>query len=265
MTLDVLFNTSETASDNFKLLVLYIVDTYFSSALEQAYDNYKSSGTVSNAATLIQCYRAYIEYQVYGLDYTKTFINNIVDGGTIHHIIEQIFFQESIESAAELTQHCDNQIRNRKNLLESLDKSADIYYSSTGLDELVDALESTDDNVNVPVTGISFKQSEITLNSTEDICLIYADVYPENASNKKVTYTSSDPSILSVPSDGGFATQNGEGTVTITATTEDGGFTATQKVNVNYKPVLATTDNGKCGDNVYWRLYSDGIGYRKNV
>lgn len=34
MTLDVLFNTSETASDNFKLLVLYIVDTYFSSALE---------------------------------------------------------------------------------------------------------------------------------------------------------------------------------------------------------------------------------------
>ena len=260
MTLDVLFNTSETASDNFKLLVLYIVDTYFSSALEQAYDNYKSSGTVSNAATLIQCYRAYIEYQVYGLDYTKTFVNNIVDSGTIHHIIEQIFFQESIESAAELTKHCDNQIINREKLLELLDKSADIYYSSTGLDELVDAIESTEE-VNVPVTGISFKQSEITLNSTEDICLIYADVYPENASNKKVTYTSSDPSILSVPSDGGFATQNGEGTVTITATTEDGGFTATQKVNVNYKPVLATTDNGKCGDSVYWRLYSDGTLY----
>ena len=261
MTLDVLFNTSENASDNFKLLVLYIVDTYFSSALEQAYDNYTSSGTVSNAATLIQCYRAYIEYQVYGLDYTKTFMNNIVDGGTIHHIIEQIFFQESIESAAELTQHCDNQISNREKLLELLDKSADIYYSSTGLDELVDAIESIDEDVNVPVTGISFKQSEITLNSTEDICLIYADVYPSNATNKKVTYTSSDPSILSIPSDGGFATQKGKGTVTITATTEDGGFTATQKVNVNYKPVLTTTNNGKCGDNVYWRLYSDGTLY----
>ena len=262
MTLDVLFNTSETASDNFKLLVLYIVDTYFSSALEQAYDNYKSSGTVSNAATLIQCYRAYIEYQVYGLDYTKTFINNIVDGGTIHHIIEQIFFQESIESAAELTQHCDNQIRNRKNLLESLDKSADIYYSSTGLDELVDVLGSTDeDDVNIPVTGISFKQSEITLNSTEDICVISADVYPSNATNKKVNYTSSDPSILSVPSDGGFATQNGEGTVTITATTEDGGFTATQKVIVNYTHPLTVRSQGKCGSNVYWTIYSDGTLY----
>lgn len=47
-------------------------------------------------------------------------------------------------------------------------------------------------------------------------------------------YTSSDPSILSVPSDGGFASQKGKGTVIVTATTEDGGFTATQTVNVGY-------------------------------
>lgn len=259
MTLDVLFNTSETASDNFKLLVLYIVDTYFSSALDQSYNNYKSSATVGNAATLVQCYTAYIEYQEYGLDYTKTFISNIVDGGSIHHIIEQIFFQENIKNAAELIQHCNNQINNREKMLELLDKSADVYYSSTGLDDLVDAIESTDEDVNIPVTGISFKQSEITLNSTEDICLIYADVYPENASNKKVTYTSSDPSILSVPSDGGFATQNGKGTVTITATTEDGGFTATQKINVNYTPALIADAHGKCGDSAYWTLYSNGV------
>ena len=258
MTLDVLFNSSETASNNFKLLVLYIVDTYFRSALDKSYNDYKSNGTVENAEILIQCYKAYIEYQVYGLDYTKTFIDGIVDGGPIHSIVEQIFFKENIENAAELNNFCDTQINNRKRLLELLEKSADNYYRSTGLDELVDAIQSGDSEVNIPVTGISFKNSEITLNSTEDICLINADVYPQNATNKKVVYTSSDPSILSVPSDGGFASQKGKGTVIVTATTEDGGFTATQTVNVGYNLPSTVIDKGKCGDKVYWTLYSYG-------
>ena len=258
MTLDVLFNSSETASNNFKLLVLYIVDTYFRSALDKSYNDYKSNGTVENAEILIQCYKAYIEYQVYGLDYTKTFIDGIVDGGPIHSIVEQIFFKENIENAAELNNFCDTQINNRKRLLELLEKSADNYYKSTGLDELVDAIQSGDSEVNIPVTGISFKNAEITLNSTEDICLINADVYPQNATNKKVVYTSSDPSILSVPSDGGFASQKGKGTVIVTATTEDGGFTATQKVNVGYNLPSTVINKGECGDKVYWTLYSDG-------
>ncbi|WP_440453031.1 leucine-rich repeat protein [Ruminococcus intestinalis] len=258
MTLDVLFNSSETASNNFKLLVLYTVDTYFRSALDKSYNDYKSNGTVENAEILIQCYKAYIEYQVYGLDYTKTFIDGIVDGGPIHSIVEQIFFKENIENAAELNNFCDTQINNRKRLLELLEKSADNYYKSTGLDELVDAIQSGDSEVNIPVTGISFKNSEITLNSTEDICLINADVYPQNATNKKVVYTSSDPSILSVPSDGGFASQKGKGTVIVTATTEDGGFTATQTVNVGYNLPSTVIDKGECGDKVYWTLYSDG-------
>ena len=258
MTLDVLFNSSETASNNFKLLVLYIVDTYFRSALDKSYNDYKSNGTVENAEILIQCYKAYIEYQVYGLDYTKTFIDGIVDGGPIHSIVEQIFFKENIENAAELNNFCDTQINNRKKLLELLEKSADNYYKSTGLDELVDAIQSGDSEVNIPVTGISFKNAEITLNSTEDICLINADVYPQNATNKKVVYTSSDPSILSVPSDGGFASQKGKGTVIVTATTEDGGFTATQTVNVGYNLPSTVIDKGECGDKVYWTLYSDG-------
>ena len=258
MTLDVLFNSSETASNNFKLLVLYIVDTYFRSALDKSYNDYKSNGTVENAEILIQCYKAYIEYQEYGLDYTKTFIDGIVDGGPIHSIVEQIFFKENIENAAELNNFCDTQINNRKKLLELLEKSADNYYKSTGLDELVDAIQSGDSEVNIPVTGISFKNAEITLNSTEDICLINADVYPQNATNKKVVYTSSDPSILSVPSDGGFASQKGKGTVIVTATTEDGGFTATQTVNVGYNLPSTVINKGECGDKVYWTLYSDG-------
>lgn len=260
MTLDVLFNSSDTASNNFKLLVLYIVDTYFDSALEQSLKNYNGMNSVSNGVTLIQCYKGYIEYQMYGLDYTKTFINDIVDEGSIHHIIEQIFFKESIQSAEELTRLCDSQIKSRQRILELLENSADIYYRKTGLDELVNELNKTEEK-NVPVTSVSFSQSEITLKSMSDICFIYANVYPSNATNKKVTYTCSDPSILSVPAEGGFATQKGEGTVTVTATTEDGGLTDTQTVTVKYVPELTRDYHGKCGTNVYWTLYSDGTMY----
>lgn len=260
MTLDVLFNSSDTASNNFKLLVLYIVDTYFDSALEQSLQNYNSVSSVSNGTTLIQCYKGYIEYQLYGLDYTKTFINDIVDSGPIHHIVEQIFFQESIKSAEELTQLCDSQISIRQKLLELLEKSVDIYYKETGLNELVHALNETEVQ-NIPVTSVSFKQSEIILESTKDICLISADVFPENATNQKVTYTCSDSSILSVPENGGFATQKSEGTVTVTATTEDGGFTATQTITVKYVPELKREYHGKCGNNLYWTLYSNGTIY----
>ena len=57
IALDVLFNSSDTASNNFKLLVLYIVDTYFSSSLKSSYENYKKTGSFGDSCTLVQCYR----------------------------------------------------------------------------------------------------------------------------------------------------------------------------------------------------------------
>lgn len=58
-----------------------------------------------------------------------------------------------------------------------------------------------------------------------------AVVYPTNAANKNVTWTSSNNDIATV--DGtGFVTANAVGTATITATTEDGGHTDTCVVTV---------------------------------
>lgn len=266
IALDVLFNSSDTASNNFKLLVLYIVDTYFSSSLKSSYENYKKTGSFGDSCTLVQCYRSYIEYQIYGLDYTKTFIDDIVDNGGIHSIVEQIFFKDNVKNASELKEFCNNQANNRKRLLELLDKAVNSYYHTNGFDELVEVISSSDKLENVSVTGISFSENESTINGTEDICLVYANVYPENATNKKVTYTSSDPSILSVPTSGGFATPNRKGSVIVTATTEDGNFVATKKINVNFDPnnqnkKLSVINKGKCGEHAYWKLYSNGTLY----
>ncbi len=83
-------------------------------------------------------------------------------------------------------------------------------------------------SITQPVTGIVFEQPIIQM-QIGTMKQLQPKVLPENASNKKVIYTSSNPSILNV--------DNGEltsgclialqlGSSTITATTEDGGFTA---------------------------------------
>lgn len=86
------------------------------------------------------------------------------------------------------------------------------------------------------VEGISLPESEISLahNATYQL---KAKVLPYNAGNKKVTWTSSNPDAATI-NDKGLVSGVAEGTTTITATTEEGNFTASCTINVfNYVPV----------------------------
>ena len=69
-----------------------------------------------------------------------------------------------------------------------------------------------------------------------------ATVLPENADDKTVVWSSSDLAVATV-SDDGTVTAVKVGTATITATTRDGGKTATCKVTVNPMPVDSITLN----------------------
>ena len=75
----------------------------------------------------------------------------------------------------------------------------------------------------IAVTGVSLNNSTTSLKVGETLTLV-ATVSPENATNKKVTYTSSDATIASV-TDTGLVTALKAGSVTITVTTEDGNHT----------------------------------------
>ena len=65
---------------------------------------------------------------------------------------------------------------------------------------------------------------------------------PANATNKKVTWTSSKPEVATIAADG-KVTGVAEGETTITVTTEDGSKTATCKVTVTAAPTLKVTLN----------------------
>jgi hypothetical protein len=75
----------------------------------------------------------------------------------------------------------------------------------------------------VPVTGVSLNTNSLPLNFGAAQSLT-ATVSPGNATNKAVTWSSSDTGIATV--DKGAVTAIGQGIATITVTTEDGGKTA---------------------------------------
>ena len=79
------------------------------------------------------------------------------------------------------------------------------------------------------VTGVTLDQTNVTLEMGKTIQLI-ATIAPEDATNKKVTWTS-DSKAASVD-ENGLVKADTVGTATITVTTEDGGYTATCVVTV---------------------------------
>ena len=85
-------------------------------------------------------------------------------------------------------------------------------------------------SVDVPVTGIRFVTTEYTVSPGSSKTL-KCTFYPSNASDKTLVWTSSDPKIAKVNSNG-KVTGVKKGTVTITAKTPDGKFTAKTTVKV---------------------------------
>ena len=103
----------------------------------------------------------------------------------------------------------------------------------------------------VPVTGVSLDESSITLDVGGNQTLT-ATVTPEDATNKKVRWSSDNEAVATVSEDG-VVTAVAGGTAVITATTHDGLFTATCTVTVNAPdaPPSITTDtlpDGKVGE-----------------
>ncbi|NLM28067.1 MAG: hypothetical protein GX211_07815 [Clostridiaceae bacterium] len=82
----------------------------------------------------------------------------------------------------------------------------------------------------IPVTGVSLDKTTLTLSEIGQSKTLTATVEPADATNKNVTWSTSNPSVAVV--DNGVVTAVGEGTAVITVTTEDGGFTADCTVTV---------------------------------
>ena len=87
--------------------------------------------------------------------------------------------------------------------------------------------------VGISVTGITLNYETLTLVPEDTITLI-ATVLPDDATNKTVTWESSNPDVVTVNQEG-MLTAVANGNTIITATIQDGGKTATCSVSVDYR------------------------------
>ena len=111
----------------------------------------------------------------------------------------------------------------------------------------------------IPATGITLNKEKVTL-TVGDSEMVQAIIAPANATNKKITWKSSNDKVISfrTTADGVYAdiTALAAGTATITATTEDGKYSASCVVTVtkdySYGLAYVSNGNGTC--------YVSGIG-----
>jgi len=114
----------------------------------------------------------------------------------------------------------------------------------------------------VAVTGVTLSQTTMAMEIGEEKQLT-ASVLPENASNKNVTWSSSNPSVATVSA--GKVKAVSEGTATITATTESGGKKASCVVTVSKKevgPVELTLSDTTSGISLTWVAEEEASKYR---
>jgi len=98
----------------------------------------------------------------------------------------------------------------------SVSFSGEIMDMSTGSTKFVFTIEPT----TADVTGVTLSQSEAAMTVGGETLTLTATVAPDNATDKTVTWTSSDPTVATVAN--GVVTAVAAGTATITATATNG-------------------------------------------
>ena len=126
--------------------------------------------------------------------------------------------------------------------------------------------EFEDPTEKIAVTGVELDQTEVEIKWGETVKL-NATVTPEDATNKRVRWTSSDETVATVMN--GVVKAVGDGEAVITATTVDGGFTAECKVTVTGAPTYLLNESFEpAKDETYqvegWKVIdadNDGYGW----
>lgn len=99
-------------------------------------------------------------------------------------------------------------------------------------------------NINYPVQSISLNHDAKTFTKAGETLQLTATIYPDSATNKTVTWKSSDKTVATVD-ESGLVTAVGNGTANITATTEDGNFKATCQVTVEIPELTLFLDKSE--------------------
>lgn len=119
-------------------------------------------------------------------------------------------------------------------------------YGETGY-FAADYVEPPEEPEVIPVTGVTITQGSeatLTISNTVETLQLEAVVTPENATNKSVSFNSSNPRVA-VVDEKGLVTPVSDGDAVIKVVTEDGGFSAAITIHVQIKFPVTLKKNKK--------------------
>ena len=264
---NILFSADAICENYYKMCCYDEFEKLVRSVTRYEMNTYTENKTNDNANNMFWAIRLMFNINEVGcdlsIDYAKTIYEKSVAGIFLDKT-EYENYKKTIEIIREGKQ------REYGSLMTSY-----IFYLEEDYPEIYAAYMKLTGGIENPVvhtTGISFTKKHMTLGLADDMFYFWnnAEVSPANASNRAVNYTSSDESVVSIkPGNALMIVLHQTGTVTITATSEDGGFTDILTIDVVEghgtdgihleDPVTNITESGKCGNNAYYNLYKDGM------
>ena len=206
------------------------------------------------------------------IDTTPPQINGIEDGKTYYRDDGETITAYPISDVIAIDTNLDSFSVNGKPIsISDADKTKSVSFSAPYEESCTYKFIATDKAGNVTektvnlyyndkvvsVTGVSLNESSITLDVGGSKTLT-ATVTPDNATNKKVRWTSDNETVATVSEDG-VVTAVAGGTAVITATTHDGLFTATCTVTVNAPDAAPTITTDTLPDGKVGEAYSQTL------
>ena len=206
------------------------------------------------------------------IDTTAPQINGIEDGKTYYVIDGETVTAYPISDVTAIDMNLDSfSVNGNPISISDADKTKSVSFSAPYEESCTYKFIATDKAGNVTektvnlyyndkvvsVTGVSLNESSITLDVGGSKTLA-ATVTPDNATNKKVRWTSDNETVATVSEDG-VVTAVAGGTAVITATTHDGLFTATCTVTVNAPGAAPTITTDTLPDGKMGEAYSQTL------
>lgn len=212
--LDACFDTTNAASNNLKLALLYTVDSYMRSGMVKAAKSYQSAHTSSRAIKFQECFEGYVQFQMFGNTYAKNWLGHYLNGGVVKDLFNQFFKKENIKTAKNLQTLCNKQTNGRQKVLNGIIQYSEIYQGQYAITEEVKSQKATIKLSAKNVTMVKDTNKTLTAKVT--------------GKSKKVTWSSSNKSVATVKN--GKVTAKKKGTAIITA--KANGKTAKCKITV---------------------------------
>lgn len=144
------------------------------------------------------------------------------DHGSMDYTVEEIANDEINRKVEFLQMQLEKDLQYRGYVFKPLNIDSQLYalQKMDGTDQVVYSNSDSYESIFKRIMGLSLNQSNTSMNTNKTVQL-NASLIPENASNKKLKWTSDNGSVVSVGNDG-LVTAVGTGQARITVATQDG-------------------------------------------